>query len=714
MSNIPLISRHKAFSAGTPGGGSADNLPCTSYDVPDFIRYGQEGTAITCSIVLPTGALATITSQIGATKFLPVVSGIPSSGLDAQLHAANVNLTLSNRGARARYDYYFWQGRDIWKYDSRIETSGIQDTFASWTIDATPVVAALEGTTLGMYPMLLGSGDLKDQIPYLCTAALDGSNVISIKKNLITGTWTSGIIGTLSFPGNRIPIAELLHNNAVYFITDQSDRAAVINFEHDSIIELPWPEGVRHPMDLNVFRGSVYCLNKTVINSGVAIFNVDPVLGISKSIQLATDQGIDMTVNNFHGRNMLFTCTVPGPPVGTKPYMMAFNWTSALLPGSGVQNSGINVWAVAETGNAGRDLAIFLNNKQSLADEWNFLSNGEIFRPGPFGATVRKSEEIMYRPWVDDLTNAPGGDEQIRILFRENSQDGSIFRQYLYRNDPNEDILTLELAFQSGLSVTGNHHFSYCTHRFGGGHYDGAWGKVDVTISGIEDLPSGKTRVWYVVDGDYLSPDAKPIKVTLLYGGQGTSLSTPHKNIATINGAISGTIVSNQLHIGLSDGKPQYIDWDTKADQLVHKARTNFVVLVESTGTVPTVQLQKKMSQVAFADINAEGFTYPTGPVIQGIFNNTANETYSTGPVVEQMLTNVLDFTFSTGPLTGGRYTNVLGDTFSTGPSTPLGSGVWTFEIAIGIVPTGINQPIWWGFRASQNKISGFGRAQGI
>jgi hypothetical protein len=703
MSNVPFISRHKAFQAGTPGGGSDEALPCVSYDIPDFIRYGQTSATVTCEgSTQPTGFEATITNQIGITRWLPTISGIPSSGLDAQLHGADANLTLSNRGARARYDYYFWQGRDIWKYDSRIETSGSFDTFASWTIDATPVVATLEGTTLGMYPMLLGSGNLEDQAPYLCTAALDGSNVIRIKKNLITGIWDSGIIGTLSFPGNRIPVAEVFHNNAVYFITDQDDRAVVVNFDHDSVSELAWPEEVRHPMDLNVFRSRVYCLNKTVSNSGVGIFSIDPVLGISKALQVETDLGTAMTSNNFHGRNMLFTCTAQNVITGSKPHMMAFQYTNAFIQASGGEVPGTRVWAIAETGTAG-DLAVINDqtgkNPNLLADEWAAGGAGSFFRPSITIGTARKTEEVVYRPWVNDLIAVPsGGDERIVILFRENAQDGAVFRQYRYRNTPNEDRMDLEgPAYQSGQPVTGNHHFSYCTARFGGGHYDAQWGVPNVTISGVEDLNNGKTRVWFIVDGDFLYPDAHPIRVNLLYGGQGRDLSTPHKNIATIDGSISGTISNNQLFIGLADGIPQYVDWNTQADNLIHKARTNIVVLAQMTGTIPEVRNVKKMSQIAFVNVNAEPIIFPTGPNAYGRFQNPspAFETFATGPLASQRLTNVVDFTFSTGP------------------STPVASGLWTLITppATGIVGGPV---IWWGFRSSHNRISGFGRAQGI
>jgi hypothetical protein len=720
MSNIPLISRHKAFAfQGTVGAGasSVNTAGCepSGEDRVSFIRMGQTGAGAICPINIPSsGFEATLITEIGDTEYRPFGSGMAySEGLDAQIHAANANLTLSNRGCRARYDYYFWQGRDIWRYDSRIETSGSRDTFSQWTIDATPISTLVNGTTLGLYPMLLGSGNLTKQAPYLCTVAFDGTDVVRIKKNLITGVWSSGSIGTLSAPGvNGIPIAEVFHNNSIYFITDQDDKVGVVNFDFDGFQELTWPEEVRHPMDLNVFRGSVYCLNKTATDSGVAVWSVDSVLGMNKAVVLGTDLGADMANNNFRGRNMLFTCTAQNVITGSKPHMVAFNWVGAEVDPSGI--GGVEVWMVAETGNG--NLAVINDqtgkNPTLLADEWALGSAGLIFRPTDGATFVEKSEDVMWRPWVNDRDIAVSGNEIIKIIFRENSEDGAVWRQYRYRNTPNEDKMTLEGGYaQEGVGKSAH---SYATPRFGGGHYDGTAWIYDVIVSGVEDLPSGKTRVWYIVDGDYLYDDGHEIKVTLRYGGQATNLSTPHKNLATIDGTSDGTIVNSELFTTIASGQANYVDWNTIGDGLVHRSKTNFAMYVDTTGTAPDVAPIRKMSPVVYAAINAEPFTYPTGPTTHSIFQNIAQETYSTGPSAYDRLTQdrVLDFTVSTGPQVYGMLINVGDDTFSTGPSTPIASGLWSLPSppASGTLTRPV---IWWGFRTPKGRISGFGRPQG-
>lgn len=720
MSENPLVSRHKAFSFQSVIGGGAvapSAIICDTWNTPSFARLTPD--LLFCGPdVAPTGGNdRNVTNEIGATKWLPFGSGMaPSSGLDAQLHAANPNLTLSNRGCRARYDYYFWQGRDIWRYDGRIETSGSIgsfNTFSQWTIDATPISTLINGTTLGLYPMLIGSGDLDKQTPYLCTAAFDGSNVVRIRKNLITGVWESGSIGTLTSPGNGIPIAEVFHNNSIYFITDQDDRVGVINFDFDSLNEIAWPEEVRHPMDLNVFRGRVYCLNKTASNSGLALWDVDPVTGLFKALTLGEDLGFSMTQNNFHGRNLLFTCTVPNAITGNKPHMAAFNYVDTFVPASGASVSGMQVFYVVESGNGnlrafGEDLTG--KNPNLLTDEWAFGSQGFFFRVNPFSSNkVGKSENLIWRAWVDDKALPESGTEVINIIVRENGEDGALYRQYQYRNTPAEDKMNLVGVTEGGgdgftEEGLGSPSMSYATAKFGGGHYDGTGHLYDVTVSGIEDLPSGKTRIWYLVDGDFYYTNGYELKVTVRYGGQGVSLSIPHKNVATIDNAISGSIVNNELYIGLASGIPQYVDWNTRADSLIHRSKTNFVVVAEATGIIPRYNAGtkivtgtvRKMSPVVFAAINAEPFTFPTGPAAQGRFQN------------------VDKITFSTGPISSSRFTNVIDSTFSTGPSTPVASGLWTLPSAIGIIPTGINQPIWWGFRTADRRISGFGRAQGI
>lgn len=747
MSNIVFISRHKAFSFQSVIGGGAvapSAIACDTWNTPSFTRYTPDLTACgpPSGVAFGVGNDRSVTYEIGATKWLPLGSGMAvSSGLDAQLHTANSNLTLSNRGCRARYDYYYWQGRDIWRYDSRIETSGSIgsfNTFSQWTIDATPITTLVNGTTLGLYPMLIGSGNLNQQVPYLCTAAFDGSNVHRIRKNLITGTWESGIIGTLTSPGNGIPISEVFHNNSIYFVTDQDDRIGVINFDYDSLSEFQWTEEVRHPMDLNTFRGRVYCLNKTASNSGLGLWEVDAATGPSKVLQLAENLGSTMTQNNFHGRNLLFTCTVPNPITGNKPHMVAMNYSDYFVPASGTSGSGMEVRYVVESGNGnlrtfGEDLTG--KNPNLLCDEWAFGGGSRnFFRVNPFSPnTVGVTENMMWRAWVDDKGIPESGVPVINIIVRENGEDGACHRHYQYRNTPNEDKMNLVGVTEGGgdgfvEELQGNTSMSYVTASFGGGHYDATGHLFDVTVSGLEDLPSGKTRVWYLVDGDYYYGNGHELKVTLRYGGQGDSLSIPHVNVATVDNAISGSIVNNELFIGLASGVPQYIDWNTQADELTHRAKTNFVVVAEATGIVPrygagtkiVTGTVRKMSPVVYAAINAEAFTFPTGPTAFGRFQNQdpAFETFSTGPTAYGRLTQdrVLDFTISTGPAASSPFINIdppFG-TFSTGPSTPIGSGVFIFSGPPGPVPTGINRPIWWGFRTSERRISGFGRAQGI
>ena len=715
MSRVVFLSRHKSFQPGFPGGGSVFSLPCSG-DVPDFIRYSQGSLTETCTLIGNPPATSTDTSQIGDTIQV-------SGGTFATVHGANSNLTLSNRGCRARYDYYFWQSNDIWTYDSRIETSGIQDTFSTWKVAATPVAATLEGTTLGLYPMLIPESGIKGKVqPHIVTAAFNGSTVVLIKKNLITNTWTSGNIGTLTNPGaQRIPISELFHNNKIYFITDQSAGVAVLDPVLETVQETAWPQAVTHPMDLNVFTGRVYCLNKDVANSGHAIWEIDAVTGPSKRIQLATGyDAAGMTTNNFAGRSMLFSSYVGNFLLGNDaenrpiPHMVAMQWASL----SGGIKPGIWPYIVAPTGGGGLTIPLEASGPLiplTLADEWNPNDqSGDFFRPGVASANVQNTEDNVWRCWIDDMFNAPGGSENVEIIFRENPDDGAVFRNYRYKNNPQENQFTLVgPVYQSGQFNTGKHHFSYTTHKFGGGHYDaGAW-KPDITVSGLEITSQRHNRVWFIVDGDFLHPENHEVKVTLLYGGTGDRLSSPHTNIGTLSAAGRGTLVANTTNYQtIQSGVPQYVDWNGFDDGFVEGDRVNFVLLVETTGNAPA-SFNKKMSFVNYLNVGAPQETTSTGPDTHGqFFNVTDRDISSTGPDIRQQFFNVDNpGQSSTGPQGAGIFFNVTFDSSSTGP---IASASGIFTLAPPQVP-GQTQPlvIWWGFRASQGNISGFGRSQG-
>lgn len=610
MAYIVLINRHKAYKQGAPGGGSDDTLPCSG-NLPDFIRLNQGSATTTCTLVGNPPPSTTDSNQIGA------------SGNVNGSHAADSELTLFNRGARARYNYYFWQENSIFKYDSRVDAEPPQTRFADWEVDATPTTTT-DGGTLGLYPMFVPNASGINR-PHLVTIALEGTDVISIRKDLIENTWSSGSIGALNNVGNGIPVTEIFHDNRIFFVLGQSSSVAIYDAEADDIFEFDWPETVAHPMDLNVFQGEVYCLNKTTADSGVALWNVHPAFGATKTLILDTD--VAPASDNLEGRNLLFSSYAENPTLGKTPHMAAWQFTNRYVSGSGASLPGWDVWMLHPTGNGGFSV---LTNKDDLAGPWGYLAPEQ----GP--GNPRKVEQNIWTAWVDDLTVVESGVETVNIVFRENPDDGAVWRQFQYKNNPNEDELDqVGQFYESGQLYTGRYHYSYINDKFGGGQRDGSPWRPDITVVGITDISEQKSRIDYVVDGDSLHPQGHPVKIFLKYGGTGSGLSTPHKGIGTLAGYTdpSGTLVNDVLYTVIDSGVTYGIEWKPASDGFQRGDRINFTLFVTTTGVAPANNEHTVQSFVNYTNTLAAGNSETAkSPPSTNVFINPIKTTSSSSP----------------------------------------------------------------------------------
>jgi hypothetical protein len=473
--------------------------------------------------------------------------------------------------------YYGWLGAHSWEFDAQSENellaggfpvgdpSGSPGGSGSWAVSATPAALHPGEAVIGLYPMVIAG------VPTLATAAQQSNTSAegtwrSIKLNGNTNTWTSGNMAAVNFAfhnpgtvGGTIH-TEVQYKNSVYWVAGGSQFGGnrslfIYNAEQDTMVrrDLGVPETLRFPMDLCVFDNEVYLLAKVQnqIDSGrtdLAVYKVTSAL--EKVLVLET--GINSNTDEHDGRNALYVDNFYGP----KDYLYAINYMESQTGGT----DGHGLWQIEKVNGQ-------LVNNGRLPSNPN-MPNGVDFQGG--------EEDDIWRVFTDSKRMSTSGGLPL-WEFRSSSNRGADYSAYLFNGSGTTQ------TFWKNVEV--HWIFSYAHER---GPNMGArvanFGEVNMNITSYDESRAneGLLGINYELIPSFTDyPAGTPLAIRFLYDTKGH----PHKNIATLESASSGTLTGDSRVLQTAISGVEFTAWwDFLADNLNPNQGVNLIGHVSTTG----------------------------------------------------------------------------------------------------------------------------------
>lgn len=484
----------------------------------------------------------------------------------ANAETENLNKQALNRMARFMADDYLLLGGRVYKWN---QVSDVWDT----SLDLTQLASETGSSrNIGLYPVFVNNQ------PYLVTAWQSGntSTWASARLNGVTDVWETGNLGTV-FNASEVQgsiLTEVQHRNRIYFISSSQTDIGVYDAILNRLTTYKWHNDVtvRHPMDLVVYSGVVYCLNK---NTGGEILLHKIGAQTEQVVRLGEADSITApsTSINFTGRNLLFVDNWFAPD---QPRMYALTMRSD-SPSITPPNGRWTLFGTVGSGNSIHDLGRF----ESKIPYDSFGTEDQVYR-----AFADHRNRWLGRTPGDPTAFDDVNTSHYNIGYKPNGNPFSAFSRAFW-DGPTGGVMpgnTFGQQVTWAWAADKVSNGSRTVERIRGETEDARI--MDIVLNSVskDNSAPGKVRLNFDVIQGSGALNGTACGVRWFYDTAG---HTPQKQCTLANpsqGSISGV---HKMMAGIEvGGGPFTVDWDAKADNVPRFTHINLVGHVVTTGVL--------------------------------------------------------------------------------------------------------------------------------